>query len=81
MNEDEVVCSSCDQPKAQLHAQKSKLVTNATIYMCQTCLEKGFEPRWAIILAGRTLGIKIIRPYIVNNLYIGDQIRAKEVIS
>ncbi len=81
MNEDEVVCSSCDQPKAQLFAQKSKLVANATLFMCQSCLDKGYEPRWAIILAGRTMGVGAIRPYIVNNLYLGDQIKAKEVIS
>lgn len=79
--ENELVCSSCDRPKNKLFPVKSTLVSGMTLYMCKTCLDKGYEPRWAIIMAGRTLGVQPIRRFIINHLYEGEKISASEVIN
>lgn len=81
VEDDEMVCSSCDQPKNKLFAKKSKLVGGATLFMCQTCLDNGYEPRWAIILAGRTAGVASIRQYIIQGLYVGEKISASEIVT
>jgi hypothetical protein len=73
-------CSSCDQPKAELHPKKSSLLTGMTLYMCKSCIDSKYEPRWIIILAGRKNGPDAVRDFIVKNRYVGKTITAEEVI-
>lgn len=76
---DELMCSSCELQKNRLYLVKSKLV-GSQLYMCQSCIDIGFEPRWAIILASRSFGPEFVRKYIKDRKYFGDEIKAQEVI-
>lgn len=49
--------------------------------MCESCIAQGFEPRWAIILTGRSKGIDTIIEYIRKHKYVGDEITAKDIVS
>lgn len=51
------------------------------LFMCQTCIDSKFEPRWVIILGGRQKGPQVVREYIVKRLYIGKTITAEELIA
>jgi hypothetical protein len=73
-------CSSCDKAKAELFPRKSALLRGMTLYMCRSCLDNGLEPRWVIILAGRRDGTDYVRDYIVKNRYVGETIKAEELI-
>jgi len=73
-------CSSCDEPKAQLFPRKSMLLVGTTLYLCRTCIDKKFEPRWVIILAGRRSGPDSVRDFIVKHRYMGRKIEAEEII-
>jgi hypothetical protein len=79
VDEDELLCSSCERQKEKLYPIKSALI-GAQLYMCQSCLDQGFEPRWAIILAAQKFGMKQVTPYIVKRKYEGEQIHAYEII-
>lgn len=79
MEEEELLCSSCERQKQKLYPVKSNLI-GAQLYMCQSCLDKGYEPRWAIILAAQKFGMAQVRPYIVKRMYEGEQIHAYEII-
>lgn len=48
--------------------------------MCESCITSKFEPRWAIILAGRQFGPDIVRDYILKKRYIGEEISASELL-
>lgn len=75
---EELVCSSCEKPKNKLFAKKSRLV-GSQLYMCQSCIDQGYEPRWAIILASRSFGPDFVKSYIKNRKYEGEEILAQEV--
>ena len=48
--------------------------------MCESCITSKFEPRWAIILAGRQNGPDYVRDYILKRRYIGSEISASELL-
>ena len=48
--------------------------------MCKTCISKGFEPRFAVILSFNQFGFKKVAIYIKNKLYVGADILAGELL-
>lgn len=52
-----------------------------TLYLCDGCSRAKMEPRFLIILYGRSNGAESVADYIKNHRYIGDEIRAKELIA
>lgn len=73
-------CSSCDKAKAELYKRQSVLLPGVTLYMCKSCIDSKFEPRFTIILAGRGNGDGFVRDYIVKKRYVGADIKAEEII-
>jgi hypothetical protein len=47
--------------------------------MCETCIASKYEPRWAVILAGRQQGSEAVREYILKKRYEGTEISASEL--
>lgn len=76
-----MICYSCGKSKNELQPCKSALLNGVTILMCQTCIESKFEPRWVIVLAGRSHGADHVRDFIVKRRYIGNEIFANELIA
>lgn len=74
-----MICYSCNKNKNHLNPVKSQLL-NMTLFMCQTCIDAKFEPRWVIILAGRQKSPEYVRDYILKRKYIGKEIIASELI-
>lgn len=75
-----MVCSSCGKQKLDLHPKKSKLMPSQTLYLCNECIKGKREPRYLIIIAGRSLGAEHVSDYVRNHRYCGDEIMAKELI-
>lgn len=75
-----MTCSSCQKPKHQLQAVKSKLLVNSTLYLCTDCLKAGLEPRHFIILAAQASGPEYVAAYVKDHRYIGHPITLKELI-
>jgi hypothetical protein len=48
--------------------------------MCQTCIDLKFEPRWVIVLAGRSKGPEVVKDFITKKRYLGNEILANELI-
>jgi hypothetical protein len=76
-----MLCYSCGKQKNQLQPKKSDIIGGVTLFLCQTCLEAKFEPRWAIILGGRQNGAESVREYIIKRRYEGRTISAEELIA
>jgi hypothetical protein len=74
-------CSSCRAQKNVLHAKPSALLPGINLFMCQSCIDQDHEPRWTIILAGRSGGFGRISAYIIEKRYTGKPILAEEIIS
>jgi hypothetical protein len=73
-------CSSCDKPKAELLQRESKLMRGMKLYMCRSCIDSKLEPRWIIIMGGRSHGADHVREYILKNRYLGKKITAEELM-
>jgi hypothetical protein len=39
-----------------------------------------YEPRWVIILAGRQYGSDLVKTYVIDHLYHGEEISATELL-
>ena len=76
-----MLCFSCNKSRQQLIPTKSSLLAGIQLFLCQSCLDLKYEPRWVIILAGRQKGADYVRDHIVKNLYIGNKISAEEIIA
>ena len=74
-------CYSCGKQKNELHQRKSDIIVGVALFMCQTCIDSKFEPRWVIILAGRQNGTESVRDYIIKRRYVGETISAEELIA
>lgn len=75
-------CAVCDKHKATLKPRKSKL-TGANLLLCVSCFDNKYEPRWAIIVVARSPkmgGLVAVRDYIRNHKYVGEKIRADEIL-
>jgi hypothetical protein len=76
---DKILCYSCNKSKNQLHARKSSLLP-INLLMCETCVNSKFEPRWVIILAGRSNGPDHVRDFVLKRKYFGNEISASELL-
>lgn len=72
-------CSICQSHRHQLKARKSKLMPSIDLYLCNTCIEKKWEPRWLVILVGRQDPAKV-REYLLGRRYNGEEIPAADLI-
>ena len=80
MSTENVVCSACGKQKASLSPVRSKLLPT-TLLLCRTCKTGGFEPRYAIVIAGRSSGPEAVKHYIQARKYHGEEITAAELFS
>ena len=76
-----MLCYSCSKQKDQLHPATSALIEGVSLYLCQSCIDDKYEPRWVIILAGRKNGPESVREYIIKRKYFGRPISAEEIIA
>jgi hypothetical protein len=76
---DKILCYSCSKSKHKLNAKKSSLLP-INLLMCETCINAKFEPRWLIILAGRSNGADSVREFVLKKRYIGNEISASELL-
>lgn len=76
---EKVLCYSCNKTKNKLSVKKSALF-QINLLMCETCVSSKFEPRWAIILAGRQFGSDAVRDFILKKRYVGEEISASELL-
>jgi hypothetical protein len=76
---EKILCYSCNKTKNKLNVKKSALFP-INLLMCETCINSKFEPRWTIILAGRTQGSDYVKEYIIKRRYVGQEISASELL-
>jgi len=76
---EKILCYSCNRTKNKLNLKKSVLMP-INLFMCQTCVEQKYEPRWVIILAGRQYGAETVKEFIVKRRYLGEEIKASELL-
>ena len=74
-------CYSCNKLKNELHPKKSDILSSVTVLMCKSCIDAGYEPRWVIVLGGRSLGPVSVRKYVSKHLYVGKEITGQELLS
>lgn len=75
----DIPCSVCDQVRHQLRARKSKLLPQQSLYLCNDCATRRYEPRWIIIMAYRRYGLEYVKDYLNPKRYHGDEILLKEL--
>jgi hypothetical protein len=76
---EKVLCYCCNKSKANLNLKRSSLLP-INLLMCETCISSKFEPRWTIILAGRQYGHEVVKEYIAKKKYVGEDIKASELL-
>lgn len=76
-----MLCQSCEKPKHQLFSKNSNIISDISLVLCQSCIDSKYEPRWVIILAGRSMGPEFVRDYIIKRRYLGKEISATELIA
>lgn len=75
-----IICYSCRSNKNKITATNSKLLDGIKLLMCSACIDKRFEPRWAIVISARHGGSEKIKDYVLNKRYIGEDIVASELL-
>ena len=76
---EKILCYSCSKTKHKLNAKKSSVLP-INLLMCESCINSRFEPRWVIILAGRSMGPDHVRELILKKRYVGVDITASELM-
>lgn len=76
---DKILCYSCNKTKNKLNAKKSSLLP-INLLMCESCINSKFEPRWVVILAGRSNGADYVREFVLKKRYLGNEISASELL-
>ena len=76
---EKILCYSCNKTKNKLDVKKSSLLP-INLLICETCYTSKFEPRWVIILAGRSHGAEYVKEFILKRRYIGNEISASELL-
>ncbi len=80
MTETNITCTVCGSQRANLNVRKSKLLPSMKLYLCSECEEAQKEPRFIIILVGRSRGPESVAKYIKNRRYEGKEILASELV-
>ena len=75
---EKIICYSCSKQKHKLEVKKSSILP-INLFMCETCINSKFEPRWVVILAGRSNGPDYVKEIIAKQRYIGKPILASEL--
>jgi NMD protein affecting ribosome stability and mRNA decay len=76
---EKILCYSCNKTKNKLSVKQSTLMP-INLFMCQTCIDSKYEPRWVVILAGRSSGHEFVKEIIQKKRYIGQEITASELL-
>jgi len=76
---EKILCYSCNKSKNKLETKKSSLL-NINLFICETCSIAKLEPRWVVILAGRTNGSDYVKEVILKKRYLGADITASELL-
>ncbi len=75
------ICDGCEKPKHNVMPRKSAILAGTQLLLCMSCINAKIEPKWCIVIAAQTNGLTpIILDYIRNHRYIGQDIKASEVI-
>jgi len=72
---EKILCYSCNKSKNKLDAKKSSLLP-INLLICESCISAKLEPRWVVILAGRSQGPDYVKEFIIKRRYIGNEITA-----
>jgi len=76
-----MICASCGEAKAELHAKRSQLFNSMKILLCNSCTESKYEPRYLVIMYARSRGVDAILSKVINQRrYVGKTIEATDVI-
>lgn len=76
---EKILCYSCNKSKHKLSAKRSSLLP-INLLICESCASSKFEPRWVIILAGRSHGSDHVKDFVIKRRYIGKDISASELL-
>jgi hypothetical protein len=76
---EKILCYSCNKSKNKLDAKKSSLLP-INLLICESCISAKLEPRWVVILAGRSQGPDYVKEFIIKRRYIGNEITASELL-
>lgn len=76
---EKILCYSCNKTKHKLEVKKSTLLP-INLLMCEGCINSKLEPRWVVILAGRSNGHEFVRDVIQKKKYLGNEISASELL-
>jgi hypothetical protein len=76
---EKILCYSCNKTKNKLNVKKSTILP-INLFMCETCIVSKYEPRWAIIIAGRQFGPESVREVVLKKRYVGEEISASELL-
>lgn len=72
------MCSCCYAKDDNLTMRRSRLVAGQRAAFCEKCL--GHELRSVVILCGRTNGPEYIRKQLLDKLYCGPEILARDLV-
>jgi hypothetical protein len=78
-----MICSICGKPRNNIKKVDSKLTLTEEgfrFFACEPCRAAGKEPRWLLILVGRSEGFDAVSEHIRKRLYDGDEISAAELL-
>ncbi len=75
-----MICQSCKQHRQTLKVRNSRLIPKTKFNLCDGCINRKFEPRWAVVISARSFGWASVSEYIDKHLYVGEEITLKEVI-
>lgn len=76
-----MICSICDGHKQAVKKRNSRLIESMSFYSCDTCTKAKKEPRYIVVLAGRTYGIEKVADHLKRKLYDGSDIAAADLVS
>ena len=75
-----MICTVCQQPKNELRPARSELLPGLKLFRCTACHEGKKEPRYAIIMAAKTMGNDAVRPWVMGHRYVGEEIKLRETV-
>lgn len=75
-----MICSVCKKNKESITPKNSELMPSVRLFLCNECLDGGFEPRYLIVLTGRGGDMQAVRKYVKDHKYVGAPITANELM-
>lgn len=73
----ELVCDSCGKQRNTLTSKTSEIMGTMNFNFCTDCLNGEYEPRWLIILMGRSG--KDVSKWLDNKKYEGEDISVEDL--